>query len=382
MTKLTWTVLNATQANLDITQYVRSLSFSYGRPSPVSPYSGNTGLLVLTNTSNQAAYANVNDNISISCTPNTHGFTQSDKVAEFTVISREYNDNPGNGNNSTVTVLLQDALHNAGNVNFVNQSLVSTNGQMQEIVNLLPDQLSIIATNTDVAMSTGTFSVNVNQRLNDITTGDRGLFRSTANSFTSYEYSYRPPSNFALQMGVSTDLTFGRTTSASQIGYQTISRSESSNNNLLYNSATITGSATSATKTNAASIALYGVRSFTATTAQSAKVDETAEWYANTFSDPNTITLKMTFSDVAQNATALALFAGSVLGNTIFYNVSYTPPGGVSTTGVYWPESITVEATPASTLFNITMTPQTYYANFILNDTVWGVLDTDRLGVS
>ena len=381
MPKFTWTVVNHTQANLDITQYLRSMTFGYGRRSPVSAYSGNTGLLVLTNTNDEAAFAQVNDTIWISCLPNTHGFTQTDRVAEFTVISRQYNDEPGDGNNSTVTVLIQDALHNAGNVNFDSQSLISLDGQIGEIVDLLPDQLSIQQNGDTIAMSTGTLSVNVNQRVNQIIAGDRGLFRSTANSFTSYEYEYRPPKYFSPQIGVSTVLTFGRTTSASQIGYQTISRSEASSNNLLYNSATVTGSASTETKTNAASIAAYGVRSFTASTVQSEKVAETAEWYANAFSDPNAITLTLSFLDVAQNETALGLFSGETLGATKFYSVSYTPPGGVSETGVYWPEQITVNATPASTSFDITMTPLTYYANFILDDTVFGVLDTDRLGV-
>jgi hypothetical protein len=380
MPKYTWTVNNTTQTE-NITEFVRSLSFSYGRPSPVSPYSGNTGLMVLTNTDNEYKLANVNDTIVISVSPNAFGFTQTADVATFTVISRQFNDEPGSGNNSTVTVMLQDAFINAGNVNFNSQSLVSVNDQISEIVALLPNQLSINANNTDVAISTGTFTVNANQRINQIVAGDRGLMRSTNNAFTSYEYEYRAPSQFSPQIGVSTVLTFGRTASASQIAYQTISRSEASSNGLLYNSATITGSATTATKTDSASITTYGLRAFTATTAQSDLVDETAEWYANAFSDPNTITLKMSFLDVAQNNTALGLFSADLLGDGKFYTVSYTPPADFEVTGVYWPEQITVNATPESTLFEITFTPQTYYANFILDDAVWGVLDTDRLGV-
>ena len=380
MPKYTWTIKNKTQTE-DITEFVRSLSFSYGRPSPVSPYSGNTGLMVLTNTDNEYKLANVNDTIVISVSPNAFGINQTANVATFTVISRQFNDEPGSGNNSTVTVILQDAFVNAGNVNFNSQSLVSVNNQINEIVSLLPNQLSINANNTDVSISTGTFTVNANQRINQIVAGDRGLMRSTNNAFTSYEYEYRAPSEFSPQIGVSTVLTFGRTASASQIAYQTISRSEASSNGLLYNSATITGSATTATKTDSASITTYGLRAFTATTAQSNLVDETAEWYANAFSDPNTITLKMSFLDVAQNNTALGLFSADLLGDGKFYTVSYTPPADFEVTGVYWPEQITVNATPESTLFEITFTPQTYYANFILDDTVWGVLNTDRLGV-
>jgi len=156
-------------------------------------------------------------------------------------------------------------------------------------------------------------------------------------------------------------------------------RVEAASNSLFYTQATVTGSASTETKSSAA-LATYGTRTFTATTAQSNLVAETAEWYANTFTDPETVMVNLLFTDVAQNQTALQEF-NNLCSFTNFVEVSYTPPGGVSTTGYFWPEQITFNATPDQTAITMLMTPQTYYANFILDDAVFGVLDTDRLGV-
>ena len=134
----------------------------------------------------------------------------------------------------------------------------------------------------------------------------------------------------------------------------------------------MTGSASTETKSSAA-LATYGTRTFTASTAQSNLVSQTAEWYANAFTDPEVVMLNLSFTDVAQNETALQEL-NNLCSFTNFVEVSYTPPGGVSTTGYYWPEQITFNATTAQTTVDMLMSPLTYYANFILDDAIFGVL--------
>ena len=90
--------------------------------------------------------------------------------------------------------------------------------------------------------------------------------------------------------------------------------------------------------------------------------------------------LNLSLTDVAQNELALRL-ANGLFSQNKFVQVSYTPPGGTAITGYFWPEQMTFNVTPAQTTINMLMTPLTYYANFILDDAVFGVLDTDRLGV-
>ena len=98
--------------------------------------------------------------------------------------------------------------------------------------------------------------------------------------------------------------------------------------------------------------------------------------------DDETYTFFMSFTDVAQNATALDFLPDDLFFEPSWSNVSFTPPGGVTTSGWYWPEQITVNVTPADSTISLVMSPVSYYGRFILDDAVFGVLDIDRLGVS
>jgi hypothetical protein len=163
MPKLTWKVINHTQADLDITEYVMSLNFTQGRPTPVSPYSGNSANITMKSYGGLETYVSVNDEIYIGSTPTGGAFKY---LFIGRVASRNFNDNPGTGVNSTMTVLINDAMLQAGMANLQNQSLVSVNNQIDEIDAVLP-QINIADLGTDVNISTGTFTTNANQRIND-----------------------------------------------------------------------------------------------------------------------------------------------------------------------------------------------------------------------
>ena len=97
MAKLTWKILNLTQSNLDITQYVRSLTYTIGRPNAVSPYAGGSFSFTMTNTSDQVQYAEVQDEIRISVKGTGAYFLA---FAGF-ISQRDYQDGPGTALNST-----------------------------------------------------------------------------------------------------------------------------------------------------------------------------------------------------------------------------------------------------------------------------------------
>jgi hypothetical protein len=288
------------------------------------------------------------------------------------VTSRTFDDNPGTGINSTMTVSLNDAMLQAGMANFQNVEFFTQYGQINEIVTFLP-QIDLQSFNTEIPMSLGFYTGNANQRLNEIISGDRGVIKNNEGIAIYY-----PPRNF--DDIINTSIDFGRTASATQVAYQDLNRVEAASDSLFYTQATVTGSASTDTETNLEFAYFYGVRTFTATTAQSAKVSETAEWYANAFTNPETVMLNLSFTDVAQNNTALTEL-NTLFTFTKFVEVRYTPPGGTEITGYFWPEQITFNATTSQTTIDMLMTPQTYYANFMLDDAVFGVLDTDRLGV-
>jgi hypothetical protein len=368
MAKLKWTVINQTQSYLDVTQYVQSLSFTLGRASPLTAYSGNSATITMFSYGGIENYVNVQDEIQLLA----EDAVNNQQIFLGKITSRTFDDNPGTGINSTMTVTISDAMLQAGVANLQDVTFVGIFDQIDEIVGLLP-QVLLSSFFTSVAMSLGTFTTNANQRINEIISGDRGVIANSAGGGFYY-----PP--YVFQSFINTAINFGRTASATQIAYQNINRVEAASNSLFYTQATVTGSASTVTKTSATS-SVYGVRTFTATTAQSNLVSETAEWYANTFTDPETVMLNLSLTDVAQNDTALTAL-NDLLSFNQFVEVSYTPPGGTEITGYFWPEQITFNATTSQTTIDMVMTPLTYYANFTLDDSVLGVLDTDRLGVS
>lgn len=372
MPKLTWTVRNTTTST-DITYLVRSINLPFGRPSPLSPYSGNSATITLTNYGGTNDLVNIQERIGI----NVYVDNEPTKQIFYGVItSRIYDDNPGTGVNSTMTIIVNDYMLEAGMANFVNQSLVDVNDQLNEISLALP-QFSLDADLTSVNISTGTFNVNVAQRVNEIVSADRGILKWTQNPFDPLEFIYETPRQFKRE----NEFTIGSTISATQIAYQNLVRVEAASNSLFYTQATVTGSASTVTKSSAA-LATYGTRTFTVTTAQSNLVSETAEWYANAFSDPYAETLIMSFTDIAQNNLALIELAEFIVRGGFFIEVFYTPPGETEISGYFYPDQMVFNVTPAQTTIDFVMTPLTYYANFILDNVVFGVLDIDRLGVS
>jgi hypothetical protein len=363
MAKLTWKILNLTQSNLDITQYVRSLTYTIGRPNAVSPYAGGFFSFTMTNTSDQVQYANVQDEIRISVKGTGAYFLA---FAGF-ISQREYQDGPGSALNSTVTIGGVNELGMFGPINDV--SIAES-----AVFDLLDDYSAAVYYAqllgfTDLSMNSASSPINGLQAVNNVIAGDGGVVSNR---------TYYRPSDMPLQ----NNFTFEPTTSASKIAYQTFSRVEGASNGTFFTSASVTNQNGGSTATaNAANVLYYGQRFVTVTTAE-ATLTDTDDWYANAFSDPYDYTLFMSFTDVAQNATALDFLPDDLFFEPSWSNVSFTPPGGVATTGWYWPEQISVNVLPEATTVNLVMSPISYYGRFILDDAVFGVLDTDRLGVS
>ena len=365
MAKLTWKILNLTQSNLDITQYVRSLTYTIGRPNAVSPYAGGSFSFTMTNTSDQVQYAEVQDEIRIS----VKGTGAYSTAFAGLISQRDYQDGPGTALNSTVTISGVDLIALFGPIN--NVSISEFN-----VLDLLDDYSAAVTYasllgSTDLRMDSSSSPINGLQAVNNVIAGDGGVVSNR---------TYYRPSDFPTNI-TQTNFTFEPTTSASKIAYQTFSRVEGASNGTFFTSASVTNQDGGATlSANAANVSVYGQRFVTVTTAESSATD-TQDWYANAFSDPDTYTFFMSFTDTAQNTTALDFLPDDLFFEPSWSNVSFTPPGGVTTSGWYWPEQITVDVTPANSTISLVMSPLSYYGRFILDDAVFGVLDTDRLGV-
>jgi hypothetical protein len=375
MAKLEWKVFRESD-DLDVTEYVREITVSWGRATPISPIAGRTARIVINNNNEQADLFTINDIFIIR--------EQTSELFAFIgpIITRDYQDANGTGNGSTCTITLADAFTLAGNQQ-INVTLTSANNQLEELGLLLtnPNASTIGYWNlfgkTDCAFSIGVFTGNLQSQIQQIVLADRGILLNN----DGYS-NYVAPSQFGtlIVSVASGNFTYGRTATSTQIAYDRIDRSEAASYGMWFNNATITGASTTATKSNGSS-AQYGVKSFTSTTTQTEKVNSTAEWYANNFITPTRLNLELSFLDVAQTSGALTRFMNYVVDSGFFTDVSWTVPGGSSETQTFFPDRVNLYIEPSSTRVTLGMTNINSYQNFILNSTTFGILDTSRLGV-
>lgn len=360
MAKLTWKVSNGAT---DLTSLVRSIDYTTGRQNAVSAYGPNFLSFTMTNTNNGASLPAVQDLITVE----VKGTGAYQQAFQGRVAQRNFNDGPGTALNSTCTIVIADAIEPLGTLNQTN----FTASGSKNVLNLLStaSYYGSLTGATDFNMSSPTTQVNGLTLANNVIAGDGGVVAN----------SYYKPSDFASI--VSTAITFGPSTSATRIAYQTFNRVEGSSNGTFFTSATVTDLVTT-TSANATNVLYYGQRYLTVTS-QESSTSSNADWYANVFSDPTEATLEFSWTDTAQNSAALDLSVTNLfLGGHRFFSCSYTPPGGTSKSAYYWTEQTSVSATVDQTTVSMIMTPAAQYGRFILDSTVFGVLDTSRLGVS
>ena len=374
MGKINWEITRPVDS-VDLTSYVLSFNVSWGRDTFVSPYQGRIATITIRNDNEQSDFFDINTAIQISDP------VSSASAFKGVVLTRDFNDNPGNGNMSTCVVTCVDGFTLAGNQETTTE-FIDPNDQLKELSNLITNPnlhsggLNINGL-TDTAFAVGAFSGNVQSQMQQVILGDHGIFVS--NVYSNY---YFAPSNFDdLILSVANyNVTFGRTSSATQIAYSNIDRSEAATESTWFNQATVTGALTTATKSNG-STAQYGVKSFTTTTTQTEKVNSSAEWWANNYISPTRLSLDLSILDIAQNPSCLSNFLLNQIENQHFGDVSWTVPGGASVTQTFFPDKISISATPEQTRFTLGMTNINSYQSFILNSTTFGILDTSRLGV-
>jgi len=139
----------------------------------------------------------------------------------------------------------------------------------------------------------------------------------------------------------------------------------------------------SQTSTNSSSVTTYGSAFYSSSTVDynTTQADGNADWIVNNFSDPASLRFACSFTDVAQNSTALTAWLTQCWGGynrTI--NLSYQVPGGSSVTVPVVMEGASINVTPESTQFAMTFSPLQYYQFFTLNSNFLGILNTSRLG--
>ena len=373
MAKITWQV----EAGVtDITNRVLSMNITLGREKYLDTYSGGQLNLTINNSANYAAGITYGMIIRV-----YSGAYDSGYLCDYWVQEVTYDDYPGNTGLNTATITAVDWISRAGRINCNSFVLpqADTGYQMKLFENVLSGPLpNDMAVAYVVGSSTAagiTYTGTVNNYMNLLQTTERGY------AVIRGQTLYPIPRGYVSTLApIAT--TLGRTTSPSQIAYQTFERIQ--NGVQFINTATVSPNGlASQTSTNTGSVTTYGGAFYSS---QTVDYDTTqalgnASWIANTFSDPAALRFACSLTDVAQNSTALQAWLTQCWGSfnrTI--NLSYQVPGGSLTTVPVVMEGASINVTPEQTQFAMTFSPLTYYQFFTLDSTTLGILDTSRLG--
>jgi len=364
MAKLTWVLYNS-DASIDFTSSVKYFTYNQGRRSVLDNYGGGTATITMKNDAGQVAGAFLayRQKVLIKC-DGTNAFIGW-------VQGIDYNDTP-TGAASTATITLGDAWVLAGQQIATSQVLTNNTFQVTEIAALqfYTGQFSQDYASSSIRGSLG-YAGDFATRLNQIVASDRGRFLTIAGLYVYAPFN-KIQNYYALY-------DFARTPTASAIGYQSLDRVKAIGNQTYVNSAQVTPeSLATQTATNAQALGV-GTSTITVATLNTTVTDgmNTATWIANSMADSDQQSFAITCTDIAQvglgDITAM-------LTTESFAEISYTPPGGVSTTEWVSVEGVTVRGFIDHTEIDFDLASFTYYRVFILDDTVMGVLDYSRLG--
>jgi len=366
--QLVWSFKNQDASSYDFTNTVQSFTYTQGRQTVLDNYPGGTAQITMRNNAGQVAAASL-------------GYRQKIYIRlDGTVVFRgwvqgiTYIDTPGPANDATAVISLVDIWVLAGQQIAESQLLIDETLQIEEIDGLLfnTGNFSQIQPSTGVRGSLG-YSGDYASRINQIVASDRGAFYQNSGLFYYYPLANIYENN-------KDDYTFGRIPSASVIAYETFSRIKAVGNQTYVNSAQVTPEDLATQTASNASVNTYGESAITVATLNLTTSDgkNTARWIANSMGDSvEHQSYLITVKDVAQTSVTNLT---NMIQETWNLLLSYTPPGGVSTDARTATEGITVRGFPDYTEIDFYLSPLTYYNYFILNNNVFGVLDSSRLG--
>lgn len=370
MAKVSWSVkYNATS----ITSRVLSMNITTGREKYLDNYAGGQAIITIDNSGDYASSLIYGNPIEVRS-------GTSDFLCIFWIQSIDFNDHAGNTGLNTATITAVDWLGRSGRV-ICNSFVLAENDTTLQITAFqssyggpLPSDMLATNLSSGSIAAAITYTGTVNNYINLLQNTERGYLIVRDN----YLYAF---SRLYTSSYVPIATTLGRTTSTSQIAYQTFERIQ--NGEQFINTATISpNELSSQTSTNSSSVTTYGPAFYSSATVDYTTTQATgnAEWVVNTFSDPASLRFKCSFIDLGQNATALTSYMTSCWGSVNrCINISYQVPGGSLTTVAVIMEGAEINVTPESTTFNMSFSPLQYYQFFTLNSTSLGILDTSRL---
>ena len=375
MAKLAWNFVY--DSSDDFTAKVLSFNISYGRTQYLDQYPGGRLTLTINNAGDYATGLIYGKIITVTSDNGVAAqFANAYWIEQIT-----YDDYPGSTGLNTATVVAADWIARAGRVYANALSLASADCSTQFKYfdagsgGPLPADMVVALTSSSSIAAATTYSGTVTNYLNLLNTTERGYVQLRGSQL----YLVGRPT-----IGNYTPIatTMGRTASTTQIAYQDFNRIQAGQQYI--NTATITPSVAAAqTAVNSSSLTLYGPAYYSSATVDNDTTQAlgNAQWVVSSFGSPSTLRFELSFIDVAQDATALTSYMTQCWGTfNRAINVSYTPPGGASTTVACVIEGAQFQGTPAATTITLSLSPFAYYQFFTLNSATLGILDTSRLG--
>ena len=379
MAKIDWRIYSLATSEY-ITSKVLSMNIGFGRERYLDTYSGNLLTFTINNAGDYASSLTYGSVIRVST------FTNSvqDFYQIFWIQNIDFNDTPGDQGLNTATITCADWVSRSGRIQAQALSLDEEKVTTQwrkfnySFSGTLPSDM--VLSHSKAAQSTASaivYTGTVASYINQAVVTERGYLVTYGNTLQLIARddvaTYTPIT-----------ITLGRTSTASQIGYQQFDRIQ--NGLQFINTATIQSAGIAdQTAVNSASVASVGPGYYSSTTVDFSTTQAlgNASWIANNFSNLTSLYFKCSFSDRSQNKTALdslisQLFFNS--GTNRILNLAYQVPGGSLTTVKVVLEKYEFNVTPQQTDITFTMSPLTYYQFFTLDSTTLGILNTSRLG--
>lgn len=371
---------------VDKSSQVRSFTRFRGKQNYLDDYSGQQLFVTISNNNNQVADWTIGQEFQLD---NGTGLD----AQNFWVSEVQFNDaqgtNTSSGTNtdSTATIILDDWMTRAGRIQVTNFTLTAENC-LSQMVNqftvasgALPANMGWITSigfaTAAAATYTGTLAARINTNLKtEFTTAQ--LYQSADNlSLRIAEQTGSPVTN-----AVTLKPTKGASTGDLYVLYQNFRRISAGQN--FINTVTVDPPvASDQTATNATSVTAYGARFYSVSTANNSNADALvrAQWLANSTSEPNDLRYEVTFTDVMQENNGINSMFSNYSSAPIIYLEYVVPGSAVTTTEVCAIEGIGYSAAPDQTTFTLYLSQMSVYAEFILDSSVYGVLDENRLGI-
>ena len=370
----------------EVTSDVKSFSRFRGRQNYLDDYSGQQMTVTIRNDTNQVANWVVGSIVYI--------YDGVSETQYFWVSEIQFNDEvgttitSGSGANSTATIVMDDWMAKAGRIQLTNFTLTLEDclkqmwNQVTTAAGALPADMGWVTTSAGffpaaAATYTGTVAARVNTNLKTEGTNAQLYQDGGDMELRTAAVTGTPVAN-----AVTLQPSKGASTGNKYVVYRNFRRI-SAGQNFLNTVTVVPPVAASQTATNAASVTTYGARFNSIATANNTtgQALAKAQWLANSQSDPNDLRYEVTFTDVMQDNTGVTNLLGNYTIGSIIYLEFVVPGSGVTTTEICAIEGISYSASPSETVFVVFLTPMDVYAQFVLNSTVYGVLNVNRLGI-